>query len=35
MTGDKADSLVEIGVNRISIGIQDFDPVVQRAIGRM
>jgi oxygen-independent coproporphyrinogen III oxidase len=34
MTAEKADSLAEIGVNRISIGIQDFDPVVQKAIGR-
>lgn len=34
MTPEKADSLVEIGVNRVSIGVQDFDPVVQKAIGR-
>jgi oxygen-independent coproporphyrinogen-3 oxidase len=34
MTPEKADSLVEVGVNRISIGVQDFDPVVQKAIGR-
>ena len=24
-----------VGVNRISVGVQDFDPQVQRAIGRM
>ena len=35
MTGEKAQALVEIGVNRISVGVQDFDPQVQRAIGRM
>jgi len=35
MTGDKADSLVDIGVNRLSVGVQDFDPRVQQAIGRM
>lgn len=34
MTAEKADSMVEIGVNRISIGVQDFDPAVQKAIGR-
>ncbi|MCG8433719.1 MAG: oxygen-independent coproporphyrinogen III oxidase, partial [Gammaproteobacteria bacterium] len=27
--------LAEIGFNRISIGIQDFDPVVQRAVNRV
>jgi oxygen-independent coproporphyrinogen-3 oxidase len=35
MTADKADAFVGIGVNRISIGVQDFDPAVQAAIGRM
>ncbi len=34
MTPEKADSLVESGVNRISVGVQDFDPMVQKAIGR-
>lgn len=34
MTAGKADSMVEVGVNRISIGVQDFDPTVQEAIGR-
>jgi len=35
MTAEKAQSLVDVGVNRISIGVQDFEPAVQRAIGRM
>jgi oxygen-independent coproporphyrinogen-3 oxidase len=35
MTADKAEALASIGVNRISVGIQDFDPAVQQAIGRM
>jgi oxygen-independent coproporphyrinogen III oxidase len=35
MTEGKTDSLVEVGVNRISVGVQDFDPQVQRAIGRI
>jgi oxygen-independent coproporphyrinogen III oxidase len=30
----RIDALVEIGMNRASIGVQDFDPVVQDAIGR-
>lgn len=34
LTAEKADGLVEVGVNRISIGVQDFDPAVQKAIGR-
>ena len=34
MTPQKADSLVEIGVNRLSLGVQDFEPTVQKAIGR-
>lgn len=32
---DQVDSFAAIGVNRISLGVQDFDPAVQRAIGRM
>ncbi len=28
-------ALAEIGVNRASLGVQDFDPAVQRAIGRI
>lgn len=35
MTVAKADAMVGAGVNRISIGVQDFDPVVQAAIGRL
>ena len=35
MTREKADSLAAIGVNRISVGVQDFDPAVQKAIGRI
>lgn len=31
----KIDALAEEGLTRVSLGIQDFDPVVQRAIGRM
>lgn len=29
------DGLATLGVNRISLGVQDFDPVVQEAIGRV
>ena len=35
MTDEKAESLVGIGINRLSIGVQDFDPRVQEAIGRL
>lgn len=35
LTDRQADSFVEIGVNRVSIGVQDFDPEVQAAIGRI
>jgi len=34
MTQAKAASLCAIGVNRISVGVQDFDETVQAAIGR-
>ena len=30
----RLDALAEAGMNRASIGIQDFDPVIQEAIGR-
>ncbi len=30
----KADAFARAGVNRVSIGVQDFDPAVQAAIGR-
>jgi len=32
---DKIDQLVEIGFNRMSFGVQDFDPQVQREINRI
>lgn len=32
---DNIASLREIGFNRISFGVQDFDPVVQKSIGRI
>ncbi|MDB5655292.1 MAG: oxygen-independent coproporphyrinogen oxidase [Tardiphaga sp.] len=35
MTVAKADAMVGIGLNRISIGVQDFDAAVQAAIGRL
>jgi oxygen-independent coproporphyrinogen-3 oxidase len=34
-TPDKADALTLMGVNRASLGVQDFDEKVQTAIGRM
>jgi oxygen-independent coproporphyrinogen-3 oxidase len=34
MTAPKANALASAGVNRISVGVQDFDPAVQAAIGR-
>lgn len=34
MDGERLDVLAEIGLTRASLGIQDFDPVVQRAINR-
>lgn len=30
----RADALAEVGMNRASIGIQDFDPEIQKIIGR-
>jgi oxygen-independent coproporphyrinogen-3 oxidase len=32
---EQADSFVAVGINRVSIGVQDFDEAVQRAIGRI
>lgn len=32
---EQVDAFAAIGVNRISIGVQDFDPAVQHAIGRL
>ena len=34
-TGDLAAAIAEIGVNRVSLGVQDFDPAVQKAINRI
>ena len=34
LKAEQADSFARIGVNRVSIGVQDFDPSVQDAIGR-
>ncbi|MDX2308405.1 MAG: oxygen-independent coproporphyrinogen III oxidase [Hyphomicrobium sp.] len=34
LDGNQVDAFVAIGVNRVSLGVQDFDPEVQRAIGR-
>lgn len=33
--GEIAEAIAEIGVTRISLGVQDFDPAVQRAINRI
>ncbi|MCE6950527.1 oxygen-independent coproporphyrinogen III oxidase [Cereibacter sphaeroides] len=30
----RLDALVECGMNRVSIGVQDFDPAIQKIIGR-
>lgn len=35
VTGDLAATLAQIGINRASLGVQDFDPDVQNAIGRV
>ncbi|RLP28280.1 oxygen-independent coproporphyrinogen III oxidase [Mesorhizobium sp. YM1C-6-2] len=35
MDGEKLDALAEIGLTRASLGVQDFDERVQRAINRM
>ncbi len=35
VTVERLRTLVEMGFNRISIGVQDFDPVVQRAVNRV
>lgn len=32
---DRVRALAESGMNRASIGVQDFDPVIQKSIGRM
>ncbi len=33
--GARLDALVEAGMNRASIGVQDFDPAIQKTIGRL
>lgn len=35
MTGEGVDALARAGVTRASLGVQDFDPTVQRAINRI
>ncbi|HEV2516189.1 MAG TPA: oxygen-independent coproporphyrinogen III oxidase [Devosia sp.] len=35
MTEDRYDAFAAAGVNRISVGVQDFDPRVQQAINRL
>ncbi|MHC5654380.1 oxygen-independent coproporphyrinogen III oxidase [Stappia sp.] len=35
VTSDLAETLREAGITRASLGVQDFDPVVQKAIGRI
>ncbi len=35
LAAEQADAFAEIGINRVSLGVQDFDDKVQRAIGRM
>lgn len=35
MTFEKADNLAQAGVNRVSLGVQDFNPHVQQAINRI
>ena len=32
---DRLDTLVELGFNRLSFGVQDFDPAVQKAVHRI
>jgi len=35
LTGAHVDALAAMGTTRVSLGVQDFNPAVQRAIGRM
>lgn len=35
MTGSKAEFLADIGINRASLGVQDFAPEIQEAVGRV
>ncbi|MBU6428809.1 MAG: oxygen-independent coproporphyrinogen III oxidase, partial [Cyanobacteria bacterium REEB65] len=34
-TGEQLRTLADLGFNRISMGVQDFDPVVQKAVNRI
>lgn len=34
LSAEKVDAFVAVGVNRVSLGVQDFEPAVQAAIGR-
>jgi oxygen-independent coproporphyrinogen III oxidase len=34
-SSDQAEAFADAGVNRISVGVQDFDPAVQKAINRV
>lgn len=35
LTREHVDSLARMGINRASLGVQDFDPLVQKTIGRI
>jgi len=35
LPSDRLAALAEMGINRVSLGVQDFEPAVQSAIGRM
>jgi oxygen-independent coproporphyrinogen-3 oxidase len=35
LPADRAEALAGMGVNRVSLGVQDFEPAVQAAIGRI
>lgn len=35
LSPDRIDSLAQFGINRVSIGVQDFDPAVQIAVNRI
>ncbi len=35
LSPDRIDSLAKFGINRVSIGVQDFDPAVQIAVNRI
>ncbi|MEQ8860713.1 MAG: oxygen-independent coproporphyrinogen III oxidase [Pseudomonadales bacterium] len=35
VTADRIRHLIELGINRMSLGVQDFDPAVQHAVNRI